>query len=445
MADMRNIINVGLLGYGVVGQGVFKNIEKNKEVLKKRLGVSFVIKYIAVKNLALERQVEVSPEILTDDPNLVINNKDIDVVCELIGGTDAALQFTEQALKNGKIVITANKALVCHHGQHLFDLAFRHGGHYLFEASVAGGIPIIKTINEALIANKFSLIYGIFNGTSNYILTRMEKEGLAFEQILKDARELGYVESDEALDLDGLDAAHKVIILTFLAHGIWVKIEDIICEGIRDISREDISFAKDAGYRIKLIGLISRDFSKNNLSVRLHPALIPCNESIAKVNDVYNGISVTGDVVGTTIYTGRGAGQDATSSSVISDIADSAALLQSNDISNFRLLKYKKNNGELDLDLIEQSKLEGRYYIRFNVKDEEGVLAKISKNFAKHHISFASVIQKELCSDNTLIMVTTHQTNEYSIMVACDEVNVFPAVIKKPSVIRIFNPKDYLE
>jgi homoserine dehydrogenase len=322
MGDELKTVKIGLLGFGVVGQGVWKNIEQNRSALEGRLGVQLEIVKIVVRNLNRERLISVPESILTTDANEVLEDDNIDIICELIGGTDEALTYTEAALKRGKIVVSANKALICDHGESLFELARLHSGHYFYEASVAGGIPIIKTMREALVANRFSLIFGILNGTSNYILTRMEREGLSFEETLGDARKLGYVEADESLDLDGIDAAHKLVILNYLAHGIWVNLKDIICEGIRSISKEDIEIARQLGYKIKLLGVIARDFSSNSVSVRLHPALITKTETLAEVNEVYNGVSVTGDVVGTTVLIGRGAGQDATSSSVISDIAD---------------------------------------------------------------------------------------------------------------------------
>jgi len=324
----KRTIRIGLLGFGVVGQGVWKNIENNRLALERRLGARLEITEVVVRDLARRRDVGVPAERLSTDSGRVVDNPGIDIVCELMGGTGLALELTRRALEQGKIVVTANKALICEHGEELFGIARRTGAHYFYEASVAGGIPIIKTLREALVANRFKLIFGILNGTSNYILTRMEREGLSFEETLGDARRLGYVEADEALDLDGIDAAHKAVILAYLAHGKWVKLDEIICEGIREITRDDIAIAGELGYKIKLLAVIARDFEANQLSVRLHPALISKKEVVAGVDEVYNAVSVTGDVVGTTILIGRGAGQDATSSAVISDIADAVFMLQ---------------------------------------------------------------------------------------------------------------------
>ncbi|MGC6424509.1 MAG: homoserine dehydrogenase [Lentimonas sp.] len=441
MSEKRTI-RIGLLGFGVVGQGVWKNIENNRQALELRLGVQLDITEVVVKNLSRERDVKVPTERYSDDPARVVENPDIDIICELMGGTGEALEHTRRALELGKIVVTANKALICEHGEELFEIARRSGGHYFYEASVAGGIPIIKTIREALVANRFKLIFGILNGTSNYILTRMEREGLSFEDTLGDARALGYVEADEALDLDGIDAAHKAVILAYLAHGKWVKLPEIICEGIRDVSGEDIAIAGQLGYKVKLLAVIARDFEANKLSVRLHPAFISKKEVIAGVDEVYNGVSVTGDVVGTTVLIGRGAGQDATSSSVISDIADAVFMLKGAPapvISEEDEAVY--NELAAGLELADASDLTGRYYLRIQVKDEEGVLAKISDTLAKHHISLATVNQSELDDGSALIMLTTHETNEIAIGAAKAALVKHDAVLNPPVSFRIFNPE----
>lgn len=436
----KRTVRIGLLGFGVVGQGVWKNIEGNRQSLEYRLGAKLEISEVVVKNLTRPREISVPKALLSDDPSRVVDNTEIDIVCELMGGTDEALDLTRRALEQGKIVVTANKALICEYGEELFAIARENGGHYFYEASVAGGIPIIKTIREGLIANRFNLIFGILNGTSNYILTRMEREGLSFEATLSDARELGYVEADEALDLDGIDAAHKAVILAFLAHGKWVRLDEIICEGIREVSREDIEVSAQLGYKIKLLAVIARDFEKESLSVRLHPALISKEEVIAGVDEVYNGVSVAGDVVGTTVLIGRGAGQDATSSSVISDIADAVFLLQGAVTpvvsGEDRAIHSKLSDG---LKLKEKESLEGRYYLRIHVKNQEGVLAKISDIMAREHISFATVNQKELEDGTAKVMVTTHETNEASILSAKTMLETEVTVIGEPFSIRIFD------
>jgi homoserine dehydrogenase len=440
MSEKRTI-RIGLLGFGVVGQGVWKNIENNRQALEFRLGAQLAITQVVVKNASKQREVAVPAECYSDDASRVVDNPEIDIVCELMGGTGEALELTRRALQQGKIVVTANKALICEHGEELFAIAHQNGGHYFYEASVAGGIPIIKTIREALVANRFKLIFGILNGTSNYILTRMEREGLSFDATLGDARQLGYVEADEALDLDGIDAAHKAVILAYLAHGKWVKLEEIICEGIRDISGDDIAIAGQLGYKIKLLAVIARDFEANQLSVRLHPALIAKSEVIAGVDEVYNGVSVTGDVVGTTVLIGRGAGQDATSSSVISDIADAVFMIQGAPkpvISEEDEQVYRQLAD--GLELADPAALEGRYYLRIHVKDQGGVLAKISNILAEHSISCATVNQKELADGSALIMVTTHVSNEKAISTAKHALAAEAIVLEAPVSFRIFEP-----
>lgn len=441
MSEKRTI-RIGLLGFGVVGQGVWKNIENNRQALEYRLGARIEITQVVVRSIARKRQVQLPDTVLSVDPARVVDNPEIDIVCELMGGTDIALDLTRRALAQGKAVVTANKALICEHGEELFELARESGANYFYEASVAGGIPIIKTIREALVANRFSLIYGILNGTSNYILTRMEREGISFDETLGDARRLGYVEADESLDLDGVDAAHKAVILAFLAHGKWVKLDDIICEGIRDITAEDIDLAGELGYKIKLLAVIERNFDQNKLSVRLHPAFISEKEIMAGVDEVYNGVSVTGDVAGTTILIGRGAGQDATSSSVISDISDAVFMLQGAPapvISEEDEEMYRKIAG--DLGLAAKDELTGCYYLRVHVKDQQGVLARVSKIMAKQGISFATVNQRELEDGTANIMLTTHETTEKDVLRVRGTLENEDAVLGSPVIIRIFEPQ----
>jgi homoserine dehydrogenase len=321
-------LRVGILGLGTVGQGTWKYLTENASFWPKILGVNLVPYRASVRSLSKDRSVEISSTQLTTDSLSIVDDPEIELICELMGGVDEARNLTLRAFANGKSVVTANKALICEHGEELFQAAEKAGVGYGFEASVAGGIPIIKVLRESLVANEFPMIYGILNGTSNYILTRMEKEGASFEAVLKDARELGYVEADESLDLDGVDAAHKAVILAYLAHGIWVNLEEVTVEGIRRISNEDLEAAKSLGCRIKLIGVIRRNFSNNHVSVAVHPALIPLEETIAQTDGVHNGVCLNGSVVGTVVLTGRGAGQDPTASSVISDLVDVVKVTQ---------------------------------------------------------------------------------------------------------------------
>ena len=424
-------INIGICGLGTVGQGVWKHIEANRAALESRLGVTLNLARASVRDLKKKRTVRVAATKLTVDPLSIATDPAIHIVCELIGGTTLAREITLAALKSGKTVVSANKALLCKHGPELFAAARKHGGHFLFEASVAGGIPIIKALREGLVANRFKLIYGILNGTCNYILTRMEREGLPYPQILAEAKALGYAEADESLDVEGWDTAHKASILAFLAHGIWVPTEKMLVEGITHITQTDLAYARENGFAIKLLAIISCEADTGEVFVRVHPTLIPRTKVLANVNEVYNGISVTGDVVGETVYIGRGAGQDPTASAVISDIVDAVILL-------------KRGNGQLPAPvethatLTPLQSITGSYYLRLEVKDEPGVLAKIASATATLDVSIASVLQRpsETAGAASLIL-TTHQSNEKAIRATVARLKKLSCVISEPVLLRI--------
>ncbi len=438
----KRVIRIGLLGFGTVGQGVWKHLLNSRHALELRLGAKLELVRAAVSDLNKQRSVQLKPSQLTLDPLEVVDDPNIDIVCELMGGTEPARELTLRAFKNGKVVVTANKALICEHGAELFEAARKANTYYYFEASVAGGIPIIKTLREGLVANRFPLIYGILNGTTNYILTRMEREGLGFEEILTEARALGYVEADESLDLDGWDAAHKAVILGYLAHGKWVKTKEMLVEGIRKITPQDITYARELGYKIKLLAVISRDFSNNCMSVRLHPALIHRGDLLASVDEVYNGISLTGDIVGTTVLVGRGAGQDATSSAVISDIADAVnALLGAPPpvISEEDTATYRKMAS--GCKLATSADITSRFYLRLRVEDKPGVLAEITKLLSDHSVSVATMIQHEEKDRQTAtLLFTTHRTTEEAMNSTLQALDNLPVVVSEPFLLRIFSP-----
>jgi len=424
-------VNIGICGLGTVGQGVWKHIESNRAALESRLGAKLNLARASVRDLKKARTVKVPAAKLTTDPLSIATDPGIHIVCELIGGTTLAREVTLAALKAGKTVVSANKALLCKHGPELFRAARKHGGHFFFEASVAGGIPIIKALREGLVANRFKLIYGILNGTCNYILTRMDREGLSYPEILKEAKELGYAEADESLDVDGWDTAHKASILAFLAHGTWVPVEKMIVEGITKVTQADLSFARENGYAIKLLAVITRDAATGEVFVRVQPTLIPSTKVLANVNEVYNGISVTGDVVGETVYIGRGAGQDPTASAVISDIADAVILLN-------RGNSHLPELAETRAPLAPLQNISGRYYLRLEVKDEPGVLAKIAGATAKLDISIASVLQRpsERPGAASLIL-TTHDSNEKAIRATVRRLGKLSSVLGEPVLLRI--------
>lgn len=429
-------VNIGICGLGTVGQGVWKHISANRADLEARVGVKLNLARAAVHDLKKVRAVRIPAGKLTDDPLSIANDPSIQIVCELMGGTKLARQVTIAALRNGKIVVSANKALICEHGAEIIAAAQKHGGHFFFEASVAGGIPIIKALREGLVANRFPRIYGILNGTCNYILTQMEDQDAPYADVLAEAKRLGYAEADESLDVDGWDTAHKASVLAWLAHGVWVKTDQMIVEGISRITPADFKNASVLGFGIKLLAVITRDFERDELSVRVHPTLLPEGNVVANVSGVFNAISVTGDVVGTTFYSGRGAGQDATASAVIGDIADAASLLKHGKGAH---LIGEPMLGERKLcQLAPPENVRCRYYLRLTVKDEPGVLARVASAMAKHHISIASVIQNpsERAKAASLVL-TTHESNERAMQATLRQLSRLSSLLETPVLLRI--------
>ncbi len=424
-------IKIGLAGLGTVGQGVWKHLRSRKSELEARMGTTFSLERAAVRSLEKKRSIRISKKALTDDAMSIANDPQVDVLCELMGGTGHAYEVTKAALNNGKTVVTANKALLCHHGDKLFRLAKKKDAHIYFEASVAGGIPIIKALREGLVVNHFPLIYGILNGTCNYILTRMEREGKAFDTILDDARKLGYVEADESLDLDGWDAAHKTVIISYLAHGKWIPLKKMPVEGIRDVTLEDIQWAQRLGFKIKLLSLILRDFKKGHLFASVQPALVPKDMVLANVDGVFNAISVTGDIVGESVYIGRGAGQDATASAVISDVVDAGTA-----IAHGIMPEEPKNRD--DLKLAKPEEVYRSFYIRLAVKDKPGVLAEVASVLADEGVSIGTVLQRPNGKKGSAnLVLTTHLCSEAAMQAAVRKLNRRKALLNKPFLLRI--------
>ena len=437
----ERIIKVGLCGFGVVGQGVFDHLERKRSVLSEQLGADIIVSRIAVRTPGKARDVEVDASIVTDDPLAVAMDPEVDVVCELMGGTGRAREVVLAGLKASKIVITANKALLCDFGEELLSVAREHGGHLLFEASVAGGIPVIKAIREGLVINDFSSIYGILNGTCNYILTRMTNEGLSYPEILVEAKALGDAEADEALDVDGIDAAHKAVVLAYLAHGKWVDFKEVRLQGITEVSQEDIQFAKNNGYAIKLIAVIDRAAKGSILRVSVLPTLVSTQCSLGRVDGVFNAISVHGDVVGETVYIGPGAGRDATASAVISDVVDAVKLLIfGGPEGRFPFLDPAPRNGS-SITIARAEDIESRYYLRLVVLDQPGVMAQISSILASHEVSLASVSQKEVGenAERVSLIITTHVTTENAIVNAVASLTELESVEEKPFYMPIGN------
>jgi len=421
---------VGIIGFGTVGAGVAACLLENSGLIAKRTGVMPVLTKIADIDVTRDRGVKLPPGILVADARQAID--ECDIVVELVGGTTIAKTFILEALGKGKSVVTANKALLAKHGPELFAAAEKAGADLFYEASVAGGIPIIKSLREGLVADRIDSVYGILNGTCNYILTRMENEGADFGPILKDAQALGYAEADPTLDVDGHDTAHKAAILASLALGEWVGPEAVHVEGIRDISLLDIRCAREIGYRIKLLGVVKRD--GDDAQVRVHPTLIPSTSMLAGVNQVFNGVVVKGRPIGETMFYGRGAGRDATASAVVADIVDVALNLKAGCPGRVRAFSPSKHFGKLlPIDAINT-----RYYMRLTVVDQPGVVAKVSSILGDEGISISCLSQHEgQSADNVSVVVITHTTRERNMAGAVARIERLDVTRDKVKLIRI--------
>ena len=410
-------VKVGIIGFGTVGAGVAENILKNSEVVAKRTGVKLVLTRIADLDITTDRGVAVPRELLTTDAAVAIRESDI--VVELVGGTTIAKKFILEAISAGKHVVTANKALLALHGKEIFDAAEKAGVDVCYEASVAGGIPIIKALREGLVSNRISRIYGIMNGTCNYILTRMENEGADFTTVLADAQKLGYAEANPSLDIDGFDTAHKTSILASLAFGRWFGMDPVFVEGIRDLALDDLRYADELGYRIKLLAIIKSNNGK--VQMRVHPTLIPKSTLLANISDVFNGVMVEGDAVGQTLFYGRGAGRSATASAVVADITDVALNIAAGAVR--RIPAFRP--GEQFEQVAAIDDISSRYYLRFMVKDCPGVLASITQILADRGISISSLIQHERYGADGAVplVILTHKANEREVRNALGEID----------------------
>lgn len=415
------MIKVGIIGVGVVGEAVIKNLEKNKDLIKARAGKEIKVVKGVVRDINKKRDVNIP---LTTDYKEVVNDKEIDIVVELMGGVEEAFKVVSEALKNKKAVVTANKALLAYKRFELEKIAKTP---FEYEASVAGGIPIIKALRDGLSANHILEIKGIINGTCNYILTEMKK-GRSYEEVLKEAQKLGYAEANPEFDVGGFDTAHKLLILSSIAYNINAKPEDILIEGIENINLTDIEFAKEFGYEIKLLA-IAKKIDKE-IELRVHPTLIKSSKMIAKVDGVMNAISVVGDIVKESMYYGVGAGGDATSSAVISDIIE-IARGNSNPMLGYKIpLEVEK------LKLKDYNEINTKYYLRIAVNDKLGVLEKIANVLAKNSISIESFLQKPK-NGYVKLLFSTHKSIEKNIKKAIKEIQNFDFVIKPINYIRI--------
>ncbi|MBE6385020.1 MAG: homoserine dehydrogenase [Lentisphaerae bacterium] len=408
-------LKVGVVGFGTVGAGVVENLLQNCEVIAKRTGIMLTLTCVADLDTTTDRGVKVPAGVLCSDAAEAI--KRCDIIVELVGGTTFAKKLILDALNAGKSVVTANKALLALHGEELFAAAEKNNADLYYEASVAGGIPIIKALREGLAGNRINRIFGIMNGTCNYILTRMEREGVNFNDVLADAQRLGYAEANPSLDIDGFDTAHKTAILASLAYGKWFGIDNMTVEGIRDLELEDLNYALELGYRIKLLGVIKNVNGAVEMSVR--PTLIPQETLLAGISDVFNGVMVEGDFVGQTLFYGRGAGRKATASAVVADIIDVA--LNYNSGSTRRIPAFRQ--GEQFTSVTPQSECTSRYYLRLIVEDCPGVIASITKILADREISISSLIQHENQKENVSLVILTHPAMEKEIRSAMEELS----------------------
>ena len=383
-------MKIGILGLGTVGGGVVNVLSKNHQEISRRCGSDISIEIAAVKDLKQKRICSTDGFKLTENSNDVVNHPDVEVVLELIGGTSIAKDLTEKALKNKKHVITANKALIAKHGNELLKLAKDNSVSILFEASVAGGIPILKSLGQGLTANKIDLVAGIINGTGNFIMTEMKEKGRDFDDVLKEAQALGYAEADPTFDIEGIDAAHKLAILASIAFGVELNFEAVSTEGISQVDPEDISIADELGYIIKHLGVAKK--IDGRIDTRVHPTLIPKKRLLANVNGVMNAVLIKGNAVGPTLYYGPGAGDEATASAVIADLVDLVKGTHSNDEFSWKQLERA--------NYIEKDNVESIFYLRILASDKPGVLADITSILAKHNISVESVVQKQIDADN---------------------------------------------
>jgi len=418
------MVKVGIIGVGTVGTSVAQILRDNADVISARAGREIVVKSGVVKNLKKERGLDI---IITDNVDDVLNDSEIDIVVELMGGVDEAYEVVKKALSKGKAVVTANKALLAYHRYELQEIAGTQAFEY--EAAVAGGIPIINALRDGLTANHIESIVGIMNGTCNYMMTKMANDGVAYDAILKEAQDLGYAEADPEFDVGGYDAAHKLLILASIAYGIDAKPEDILIEGIQNVSSEDVAFAKEFGYAIKLLTIAKKDGSE--VELRVHACMISQDEMIAKIDGVMNGVSVVGDKVGETLYYGPGAGGDATASAVIADIVSIARSGKSAPMLGFD----KPMEGKLTLK--PSANIESKYYLRINVSDKAGVLAKITKIFETHNISVETMLQKSTSEVSANLLISTHMALESNIQAMISELEMLDFVNHKPVMIRI--------
>ncbi|MDX2446569.1 MAG: homoserine dehydrogenase [Desulfobacterales bacterium] len=432
---MRKSIQIGLLGLGTVGTGVARMLIQNRELLEARVGVPLTLKYIADIDFERDRGIQLDASLLTSDAFQVVNDPEVDIVVEMIGGDGIAKALILKALENGKPVVTANKALLARHGNQLFKNAMDSGVDLAYEASVGGCMPIIKTLRESLVGNRIQSMTGILNGTCNYILSKITDEGIEFDVALERAKANGYAEADPTLDVEGFDTAHKLAILTSLGYGMEINFDDIYIEGISKITPLDIAFAGQFGYRIKLLAITKIDH--NTVEARVHPAMIPFDNLLSNVNSTLNAITVTADAVGDILLYGHGAGMMPTASAVIGDIVDIARNLLMNTSGRVPLMSYQMNHVK-QVPVMPIRDITTHYYFRFSAQDKPGVLSTISGILGKHGISLKSVNQKGRKTEGSVpVVMLSHLAREEDVQNALAEIRVLDVVSRAPMLIRI--------
>jgi len=428
-------IKIGLLGFGTIGAGVVKLLTKNSALLEEKLGARLSLKKIADLDITTDRGVSVEPGVLTTNVDEVLCDPEISIVIELIGGYEPARSFVLKAIANGKHIITANKALLAVHGEEIYAAAAQKEVEILFEAAVGGGIPVLSAIKGNMAGNNFSTVLGILNGTCNYILSKMTQDGVDFAEVLQTAQELGYAEADPTFDVEGIDTAHKLCLLLSLCFGTRVDLKDISTEGISSISAVDINFARDFGYKIKLLAIGKRDGER--IEARVHPTMIPVNYPLADVNGVFNAIRLTGDFVGPVMFYGRGAGMEPTASAVIGDVVDIARNMLAGISRRSAPLGYLDDRVK-KLTIKPMGEIVSKYYIRFNAVDRPGVLAKISGALGASNISIESMMQTARSASETVpIVIMTHEAREMDVRKALAEIDAFDFIKEKSNLIRI--------
>lgn len=429
-----NPVKVGLLGLGTVGAGTVTVLSRNREEITRRAGRGIHICHAAARDLKKQRLCPIGDIKVTQDPFAVVNNPEIEIVVELIGGIDVARQLVMQAIHNGKHVVTANKAMIAHYGNEIFAAAQEKGVMVAFEAAVAGGIPIIKALREGLAGNRIHFVAGIINGTGNFILTEMGDKGRDFAAVLKEAQALGYAEADPTFDVEGIDAAHKLTILAAIAFGIPLQFDKVYTEGISKLTRDDVAYAEELGYRIKHLGIAQR--TAQGLEMRVHPTLIPRRRLIANVDGVMNAVLVRGDAVGNTLYYGAGAGAEPTASAVVADLIDVVRTLTTDPENRVPHLAFQAD-ALVDLPVLGIDAVETAYYLRLQADDQPGVLADVTRILADQRISIEAILQKEPSpqADTVPVIILTHRTREKNMATAISRIQQLPTI--KETVMRI--------